>query len=85
MNLENEIRRLAGTRLDLPIFRRRAGVSQLVSQLVQAEILSSDAASLIGEVYAICSPAVHGEKTSEQQLNFVRKVMPSLMRTLREL
>lgn len=28
-----------GTRLDLPMFRRRAGVSQLVSQLVQAKFL----------------------------------------------
>ena len=37
------------------------------------------------DVYRICSPAVHGDPVSAEQVNFVHEVVPRLLATLRQI
>jgi len=80
--LERELRRLAQE----PVDKRRAlPVTQLARQLVADGRITPGMASSIREVYAICSPAIHGEQPSGEQVGFVRDVGPELVSALRAL
>ncbi len=60
-------------------------LSRLLDVLIQAEIVDSELARAIRQVYAVCSPAIHGEDVSQTKVNFVREVAPELQATLRKL
>lgn len=83
-SIEVEVKRiLDDTNLD-SIRRRSLGVTRLLSQAVELELITPDVANAVKEVYAICSPAVHGEPVTEPQLKFLRSVAPDLLKTLRQ-
>ena len=63
--------------------RRYQSIARMTDNLVRAEILRPELGSALREVYAVCSPAVHGEDTSEAQVSFVRDVAPGLITALR--
>lgn len=63
--------------------RRYQSIGRMTDHLVRAELLRPELGSALREVYAVCSPAVHGEDTSEAQLSFVRDVAPGLITALR--
>jgi hypothetical protein len=39
----------------------------------------------IREVYAVCSPAIHGEPVTQAQIDFVKDVGPELIAALRSI
>jgi hypothetical protein len=80
--LEIELRRIAKQRQLLTSDRPLAG-TQLLRLLEKAEVLGPDLVRAIRDVYAVCSPAVHGELVSAAQVAFVRDVGPELIKALR--
>lgn len=82
-SIERELKRiLDATRL--PNSRRKMnGVTRLITQLTELEILPPEVANGVRDVYAICSPAIHGEPITEAQLDFLKKLGPDLLQTLR--
>lgn len=85
LNLERELQRVLETRLRQYSGRRTTPIFKIVGQLAASGLIESRLASAIREVYAICSPAIHGESVSPAQVKFVRDVAPELIQTLREL
>lgn len=82
--IEKELRRIASGRLrgldgrPMPIFR-------LGRALVQAEVMEPRLENAIREVYAVCSPAIHGEPVTQAQTSFVKDVGPELIAALRSI
>ncbi len=85
-SIEKELRRIAeGRQLFSGIaslLPRSLPVSRLSTMLVEAEVIDRRLSSAIREVYAVCSPAIHGEPVSEAQLSFVKDVAPGLISAL---
>lgn len=80
--IEVELRRIASAYcLDTDSRRPISGL-RLAQALVQQEILPSRLLGAIREVYAVCSPAVHGAPVSPAQVAFVRDVGPTLVGAL---
>lgn len=84
-HIETELRRLAAGRELSASTRRHIPTFQLVRHLSESEILPPDLGNAIREVYAVCSPAIHGQDVTEAQLSFVKDVGPQLVATLRTL
>ena len=82
-NIEVELRRIAQGRDVSSAVRRPLPSFQLVRTLSQAEVLEPSLGNVIREVYAVCSPAIHGEAVTEAQVEFVKDVGPQLVAALR--
>lgn len=80
--LERELRRIATDRQLLPDTRRAVAGMQLLRAVQGAELIEPQLSHAIREVYAVCSPAVHGEEVTRAQVSFVRDVGPELIATL---
>lgn len=65
-------------------YQRRYSVGKLLSELRKYEGISKDVLHGSMEVISICNYAVHGEKLSEAQVEFVRESAPGLLKALRE-
>ena len=76
--LEKELRRLAADRGLV----RRASVVQLLRMLVDAGVMGESLANAVREVYAVTTPAIHGEEVTGAQVDFVRQVGPQLINSL---
>lgn len=85
-NIEKEIRRLWESRLEEDKSRRRfRSVHQIVMDLAQAEVVHPKLAHAVREIYSVCSPAIHGEQPTDEQIQFVQRVAPDLIATLRSI
>lgn len=87
-NIERELRRIADSRQVLtndvsPMRRRPMQVYQLVAALAESGRIDPQMAHAIREVYAVCSPAIHGEAVSDVQVGFVKDVAPGLVGALK--
>lgn len=82
-HIERELRRIWRDRFDGEKRNRPVQISQIIGTLVESQLIDSRLASVIREVYSICSPAIHGEDISERQVAFVRDIAPGLIETLR--
>lgn len=82
-NIEKELRVLALPLEDDPNQRRAMPISRMIWHLVRQEVLPSDMAGAIREIYSVCSAAMHGENVSESQIQFVRRTAPELITALR--
>jgi hypothetical protein len=82
--VEKELRRIASGRLQVSNFRPLS-VFRLSRTLVDAGVIESRLEHAIREVYAVCSPAIHGESVTQAQMNFVRDVGPDLIAALRSI
>jgi hypothetical protein len=82
-DIEVELRALAERVQDDPDQKRFAPVSRLLWLLTGAGTLDKHTANLIREVYSVCSLAIHGERISEKQVDFVLKTAPELIGVLR--
>lgn len=81
--IEKELRRIAAFR-EVTLQPRRPLPTQLLARsLVESGLLSPRLADAIREVYAVCSPAIHGEDVSQAQVEFVRDIGPKLISALR--
>jgi hypothetical protein len=75
--LERELRRVWDSRVPKkaglsPIKQRFFPIGKMVTDLRDSGVLDPYLANAIQEVYAVCSPAIHGAPVSEAQLRFVR-------------
>ncbi|EGQ8029068.1 hypothetical protein ACWOKN_004323 [Vibrio vulnificus] len=78
--IEFGLRKLARV-ADVKTSRRGLVISRLVYELVEHELLPAELAEVAREVYAICSPAVHGDtdRINLNQIEFVKRVSPELI------
>lgn len=82
-HIERELRRIWRDRFEGEKRNRPVQISQITSTLVESQLIDARLASVIREVYSICSPAIHGEDISERQVAFVSDIAPGLIETLR--
>lgn len=82
--IEREVRRLAQDGIAMEQ-RRPFSVSRLTRSLVETGLIDARLEHAIREVYAVCSPAVHGDPVSEAQVAFVRDVGPGLIAALKSI
>lgn len=82
-DIEIELRALADRIQDEPDQKRFSPVSRLVWLLTRSGVLDKQTASLIRQVYSVCSLAIHGEDVTEKQARFVEKTAPELVGVLR--
>jgi hypothetical protein len=82
--IEKEVRRIANDRLRT-LDRRPLPIFRLGKALVEAEVMEPRLENAIREVYAVCSPAIHGEPVTQAQTNFVKDVGPELIAALRSI
>jgi hypothetical protein len=81
-SIEKELRRVATARLRISD-NRPVPVFRLGRTLVDAGLIEPRLEHAIREVYAVCSPAIHGEPVTKAQMDFVRDVGPELVAALR--
>jgi hypothetical protein len=82
--IEKELRRLAEGRTKV-LGRRPLSAITIGRMLVQNGVIDERLEGVIREVYAVCSPAIHGEQVTSAQMNFVKDVGPQLIATLSSL
>jgi hypothetical protein len=87
LEIEKELRRIVGGQQILQgiegLKRQPASVIQIVRHLTQTGKIDSNFAQSILDVYAVCSPAIHGEPVSPGQVDFVKDIAPRLLTALR--
>lgn len=83
--IERKLRRIASVFVDFSEKRSPRPVGFLTSVLVKNEVMNPQLAQAIREVYSVCSPAVHGEETSDAQVAFVRDVAQRVIDALTEI
>jgi hypothetical protein len=85
-SIEKELRRIADGRQLFSgiasLLPRSFPASRLSTILVDAEVIDPRLSSAIREVYAVCSPAIHGAPISAAQVSFVKDVAPGLIEAL---
>jgi hypothetical protein len=84
--IEKELRRIASNRLSVTApDSRPMSVFRLGRMLVAAGLMEPRLEHAIREVYAVCSPAIHGEPVTQAQTNFVKDIGPDLIAALRSI
>lgn len=83
--IEKELRRIQKQRFGEENIKRPMPVNQMTRSLVQSELMDTKLANVIREVSAVCSPAIHGEEVSSNQVKFVREIAPELIETLKSI
>lgn len=81
-NIEKELRRIIQSRELSPQSRRPLPVFQLSRMLAETGLIEPRLEHAIREVYAVCSPAIHGEPVTEAQVAFAKDVGPELVAAL---
>ena len=84
-SIENELRRIASTRLESNWDYRRFSLSQLTQSLIRADLLPPKLAAVITDIYAICSAAIHGEDMSSKQIAYAKEIGPEIVLTLKRI
>jgi len=84
-NIEKELQRIRDSRIGEQAIRIYIPISQMIHRLVEAEVIEPQLGNIIKEVYAVCSPAIHGEPVSDSQIKFVKDVAPKLISALRSI
>jgi hypothetical protein len=82
-NLEKELRRIYRERIE-PHEQIRGGLSvfRILQSLSEIGLIEPRLYHVVREVYAICSPAIHGEGVTQQKLDFVKDIAPNLITSL---
>lgn len=81
-SIEREVRRITEALLDQ---RSRTQIPRQVEILAETQWITRNMQRAITDVYRICSPAVHGDPVSQEQVDLVRDVAPRLLTALRQL
>lgn len=84
-NIESELRKLAVPLEDDPTQRRAMPISRMLWHLTKAEVITSELAHAIREIYSVCSPAIHGESVSKAQVEFVKDTAPNVIAALKSI
>jgi len=79
-NIEREIRRICA---QSHVRNVPAPGFQMVRELMAAGVLPQDLGHAVQDAYRVCTPAVHGDSVSPDQLMFIREVAAGLISALR--
>ena len=81
--LEIELRRIWMNNFEGHLKERNSMyIRTMIRDLVGNDIINRRMAALINRVYKISTPAIHGEEVTEKKLEYVRMVMPDLIKSL---
>jgi hypothetical protein len=80
--VEQEVRRIWSTRIKDGDFYRYSSFSRMVDDLAKYELITSNLAPPLKEVYAVASAAIHGNEPSQEKIDFLRQVAPEVISTL---
>ncbi len=83
--IDRELRRIWGQRMETERFRRPLSVVQMASSLVNEGFIDPRVVNIIRDVNSIVAPATHGVPITAAQVAFVREVAPGLISTLKAL
>jgi hypothetical protein len=81
-NVEGEVRRITQALLD---DRTRTQIRRQVQIVTESGLITRDIERAILDVYRICSPALHGDSVSDEQIGLVQEFAPRLLATLRQI
>ena len=84
-NIERELNRIRDSRIGQQAIKIHIPISRNISSLIEVEVIDPKLGRVIKDVYAICSPAIHGEYVSQEKINFVKEIAPKLISTLRSI
>ena len=84
-NIEKELRRIWNERFAESETRRVVPITQITNTLLSEGFIDKRIHHAIREVYAVASPSIHGEKITQNQLEFVKEIAPELIATLRSI
>lgn len=82
--IEKELRRIQQF-VSPETSRRPEPIFRIVDGLVRSDLISGQIGHAIREVYAVCSPAIHGEDVTPAQVDFVKNTAPELISALKSL
>lgn len=86
-NLETELRRIWEQRFDEMAFDqkyRHQPIMRIIQDLTKFEIIDNNFYGILREILSICNYAIHGEKVTDNQVNFVAKNARYVLDYLRE-
>lgn len=83
--IERKLRRIASVFAEFSEKPAPPTVGVLTSVLVGQQVMNPQLAQAIRQVYSVCSPAIHGEETSDAQVAFVRDVAQEVLGALTEI
>jgi hypothetical protein len=81
--IDKELRRICLQRFGDESSCRRSSGGLLLNSIQRQGLLGNDLVRAIGNVYAVCSPSIHGEDPTPDQVSFVEDVSPGLLAALR--
>lgn len=80
--IDRQLSRIAEEQaLDIPVHKRFG--PNLAGELARYGIIDKRLVGAIRDVYRVCSPAIHGQDPSPEQVAFVRDVAPNVLAALR--
>jgi len=82
-NIERELNRIRDSRIGRQTLKIYVPISKMIASLIEADVFDPGFGRVIKEVYAVCSPAIHGEYVSPEKTNFVKEIAPKLISILR--
>lgn len=83
--IERELRRIWKDRGFEEGPRRPVPIHKILSMMRSEELLDPALPDMIQKVYSVCSPAIHGEEVTENQVSFVRDIAPKLIAALMDI
>lgn len=81
--IEQEIKRIWGTRIVNGDFYRYPGFARMVDDLVRFDLITSNIGGMLREVFAVASSAIHGNEPSQEKIDFLKDVCPEILATLK--
>ena len=81
--IEREISRIWDQRMSSEMFTRPLSISRMATDLANEGFIPHELISVIRDVYAAASPAIHAREVSKPRIDFVREVVPELIAALK--
>lgn len=81
--IEQEINRIWEQRMSPEMFTRPRGLSRMATDIANEGLIPYELLSVIRDVYAAASPAIHGREMSKPRIDFVKDVALDLIAALK--
>jgi hypothetical protein len=81
--VDKELRRICLKKFGDEASCRRSSAGLLLNSMQRQNLASPELARAVRDLYAVCSPSVHGEDATPDQVKFVEDVSPGLLAALR--
>lgn len=80
--IEKELKRIWQERFQKEGGLRFTPINKITQALYESKLLDKNLSNVIRDIYAICSPAIHGDDVSKNQIKFVEDIAPDLITAL---